>query len=135
VGGGACCSEAGRAPRVGRRRGDGGRRRPGALASALGGGVGVGGVTGRQRGHRGGGAATEDGAGRANGRRRCAERPAGAASAQGGGTGRRRRGGRSSERVAELGAARSEGEKEEEPARPSIYRESLRYRVKSKTGT
>ena len=94
MGGGACCSEAGRAPRVGRRRGDGGRRRPGALASALGGGVGV-----------------------------------------GGGTGRRRRGGRSSERVAELGAARSEGEKEEEPARPSIYRESLRYRVKSKTGT
>jgi len=117
--------------------GDGGRQRPGALASAWGGGVASeAGVEEEapawaQRRRRGNGGRRGPGQWEAAARREACW----GVGAQGGGTGRRRRGGRSSERVAELGAARSEGEKEEEPARPSIYRESLRYRVKSKTGT
>ena len=87
----------------------------------------------RRRGHRGGGAATEDGAGRANGRRRRAERLAGAAARREAGRGG---GGEADDRRGwPTAIATRAGEEEEQPARPSIYRESLRYRVKRTTGT
>ena len=117
-------------------RGDGGRQQPGALASAWGGGVGV----GRRRGvateagveddDGGAGAGTEE---EARPRRTARAGPMGGGGAQGGGMGRRRRGGRS-ERVADGNRDESRGGRRTAGASLD-YRESLRYRVKRTTGT